>query len=278
MTRLKLRRCVQTGWSEMGAGVVNLKIDGAIARVSFSNPDRLNAFSLSMWQRLGEIIYEVDQHTEVRVVVLRGEGSKAFASGADLSEFGSERNTPENVAAHERMVASAQQAVIDCSKPVVACIQGICMGGGMGLALACDLRYAARDARFCMPATRVGIGYALDMMHHFVGTLGASRAAELFYTARTFDGVEAERIGLVHSVYDTFALAGVVERLLAMIAENAPLSVRAAKLSIRYCQDDPDQSNLVQVAQALRICAESHDYAEGYRAFMEKRRPRFEGR
>lgn len=262
----------------MTAGTVHLNLDGAVARVTLSNPKRYNAMSLAMWKQLGDIIAAIDDMQDVRVVLLRGDGAKAFVSGADISEFESQRGNPESVKAHDLVVDRAETAIIECAKPVIACIHGICMGGGMGIALSCDLRYAAKNASFRMPAARLGVGYAFQRMNHLVDMVGAARVAELFYTARTFDGIEAERIGLVHSAYEDAELDEVVERTLSAIVENAPLTIRAAKLAIRYSLFDPQDRDADRINRAIQLCIESADYVEGRRAFMEKRRPRFAGR
>lgn len=265
------------GSCEMSTGTVHLSVGGAVARVTLSNPGRYNAMSLSMWQALHETILAINDRPDIRVVLLRGDGDKAFVSGADISEFEAQRSSPDSVRAHDRVVDEAETALRDCAKPVVACIHGVCMGGGMAVALSCDLRYCARNARFRMPAARLGLGYPGDAMRRMVDAIGAARVAEVFYTARTFDGIEAERIGLVHSAHGEAELDDAVEHIVSAIAENAPLTIRAAKLAIRHSVGDPNGQESDSVERAIRLCSESSDYAEGRRAFMEKRTPRFTG-
>ena len=262
----------------MTTGTVHLNLDGAVARVTLSNPKRYNAMSLSMWQKLCDIIAAINDMQNIRVVLLRGDGAKSFVSGADISEFESQRGNPESVNAHDIIVERAETALIECAKPVIASIHGICMGGGMGIDLSCDLRYAARNANFRMSAARLGVGYGFQRMRRLVDMVGAARVAELFYTARTFDGIEAERIGLVHTAYEDAELDAVVEQTVAAIAENAPLTIRAAKLAIQYSLSDPRDRDIDRINHAIQLCSESSDYVEGRRAFMEKRRPRFTGR
>jgi enoyl-CoA hydratase/carnithine racemase len=261
----------------MGKGAVHLQEDGAVARVTLSNPDRYNAMTLSMWQRLGDIIEALDARQDIRVILLRGEGSKSFVSGSDISEFESQRNNPENVKLYDLAVNRAQNALIACAKPVVARIQGICMGGGLGLAVSCDLRYASTDTRFRMPAARLGLGYGFDGLRRLVDVIGPSRAAEIFYTAATIDGAEAERIGLVHRAYENAELDEAVERTLAAIAGNAPLTIKAAKFTIRQALLDPQEQDPAAVQRAVQACFDSADYVEGRTAFTEKRPPRFIG-
>jgi enoyl-CoA hydratase/carnithine racemase len=261
----------------MSTGTTRLAIDGAIARVTFSNPAKRNAMSLAMWLELGDILQGIDDASPVRVVLLRGEGNEAFVSGADISEFESRRSSADDIAAYDAAVERAQGAIIRCPVPVVVSIQGLCIGGGMGIAVACDLRYTARNAKFRMPAGRLGLGYAARGLERMVAALGADVVAEIFFTARVFDGVEAERLGFVQRAFDADVHDAEVEKIVAMIAENAPLTVRAAKLGIRSALSR-DQEDAAALARAIKRCAASEDYVEGRRAFMEKRSPRFEGR
>jgi enoyl-CoA hydratase/carnithine racemase len=261
----------------MSTGTVELAVDGGIARVTLSNPARYNAMSLSMWIALADTIEQVDAMRDVRVVLLRGAGDKAFVSGADISEFESQRNGAESVGRYDAAVARAQNALSHSPKPVVAGISGVCMGGGIGLALACDLRYARKDARFRMPAARIGLGYGLEGMQRMVDVIGAARASDLFFTARTFDGNEAERIGLVHSAHDPVAFESALEQAVTSIAHNAPLSLYAAKLAIRAAAERRGGADAACVAEAVTRCFSSADYREGRQAFMEKRAPRFTG-
>ena len=259
------------------SGEIRLGHDGPVARVTISNLARLNAMSRSMWLALGDVIVTVDKDPGMRAVVVRGEGEKSFISGADISEFESQRADVESVASYDVALTHALAAITECAKPVVACIHGVCVGGGISLAAACDLRYAAKDARFRMPAARLGLGYSRANTNRLVKVVGAARAADLFYTARFFDGAEAERIGLVHRAYEAGELDDAVEQCVSMIVENAPLTIRAAKLAIQSAVADPGELDIERVERAVRACSESRDYAEGRTAFMEKRKPRFTG-
>lgn len=260
-------------------GLVLTTAADSIGRITLSNPDKYNAMSLSMWRALVEAVRGFDTDPQVRVVLLEGAGDKAFVSGADISEFETLRDSEQAVQAYEEAVDLAQIALMECSKPVVARIQGVCMGGGIDLALACDLRFSNRDARFRMPAARLGLGYAYRGLRNIVNLLGAARTADIFYTARTFDGREAERLGLVHSALANEELGPAVEQVLREIAANAPLTLRAVKLGIRAVSaDGAEQHELVrQTDAAVRACFASADYREGRRAFVEKRPPPFTG-
>jgi enoyl-CoA hydratase/carnithine racemase len=259
------------------AGTVRIERDGAIAHVVLSNPARYNAMSLAMWCGLADALDALGTEADVRVIALRGDGDKAFVSGADISEFGAQRSDPRGVAAYDEAVERAQRTLADIPKPTVACVRGVCMGGGIGLALACDLRFSTVDSRFRMPAARLGLGYAFVGMQRIVGQIGAAAATELFYLARTFDGAEAMRLGIVHRAHEHDEYADACARYLTDIAGNAPLTLRAAKLAIREAQRMPPERDVDVVDRAVRACFDSDDYREGRAAFAEKRPPRFRG-
>jgi enoyl-CoA hydratase/carnithine racemase len=259
-------------------GRIVVEREGPLVRITIDNPDRYNAMTLSMWTALGDAVAALDKDPEVRAVLLRGTGRKAFVSGADISEFETQRNNPANVAAYNAAVDYAEGGLMRCSKPVVACIHGVCMGGGIGLALSCDLRYAAKNTRFRMPAARLGLGYGFEGMRRMIDLIGAPRTADIFYTARTFDGSEAERIGMVNQAYDSDDLDAAVEEVLRQIAANAPLTLHAAKLAIGEALKDPGERDIGSVQRAVKACFDSTDYVEGRRAFTEKRPAKFTGK
>ena len=261
----------------MAGRIVLARGDAGIATLLIDNPAKYNAMSLAMWQDLATQVRALGQEQAVRVLVLRGEGEKAFVSGADISEFDSTRSAETGSEVYDHAVEDAQAALAQAPFPVVASIHGICMGGGLGLAMACDLRYCAANAKFRMPAARLGLGYAFNGVRQMVAALGGPRVADLFFTARSFDGAEAERIGLVHNSFAADTLDGDVARLAATIAENAPLTIRLAKAAIRLAQSPSAGDDAAEIAAARQRCVQSADYAEGRRAFAEKRTPRFTG-
>lgn len=258
-------------------GSVRVERAGVIAHVVLSNPARFNAMSLAMWRTLAEELERLDADRDVYVIALRGDGNHAFVAGADISEFETQRADPRGVASYDEAVARAQTTLANTSKPTIACIRGVCMGGGIGLALSCDLRIATRDSRLRMPAARLGLGYGFTNMQRVVAQIGAAAATELFYLARTFDGDEAQRLGLVHRSFAAEDYDAEVARYLDDIAGNAPLTLRAAKLAIHHAQLDPEQRDIAAVERAILACFNSADYREGRQAFAEKRAPRFRG-
>lgn len=255
-------------------GAIHLTYDQHVAVVTIEDAERYNAMSLSMWIVLGRAFEEIDQHPDARVVILRGAGERAFVAGANISEFDTQRTSDAAVAHYNQSVAKAQEAITRCRVPVIAAISGICYGGGLGLALSCDLRYASPSAKFRMPAARLGLGYGYHGMKSIVQNLGPTAAAEAFYTAKVYSAGEAAQIGIVNSVQDdVFAHCTEVA---AQIAQNAPLTVQAAKQAM-LCIADGDTSQIARIDQAVDACFKSSDYAEGRLAFAQKRLPQFTG-
>ena len=251
-------------------------LDGDVATILLCNERRHNAMSLGMWTKLAQTLEQLRSDTAVRAVVVRGAGERAFVSGADISEFASKRSDGAGVAAYDEAVARALSGLSRFPRPIIAAISGICYGGGLGLALACDVRYGSPDATFRMPAARLGLGYSLQALKRMVQVLGVARASELFYTARVCGAQEAARIGLVNSVHeDVFAQAA---QTAAEIASNAPMTVAAAKFAIATLLSGDEATGSEAVDAAVRACFESSDYVEGRKAFAEKRSPRFTGR
>jgi len=255
-------------------GSIHLTYDQHVAVVTIDDPERFNAMSLSMWIVLGRAFEEIEQNPDVRVAILRGAGERAFVSGANISEFETLRTSEASVGHYNQSVAKAQEAITNCRVPVVAAISGICYGGGLGLALSCDLRYASPTAKFRMPAARLGLGYGYQGMKSIVQNLGPTAAAEAFYTAKVYNATEAAHIGMVNSVQDdVFAHCTEVA---AQIAQNAPLTVQAAKQAM-LCIASGDTSQIARIDQAVDACFKSSDYAEGRLAFAQKRPPQFTG-
>lgn len=252
--------------------------EGAVTTLLFSNPARMNAMSRDMWNQLADGIRAADADPSVRVIVLRGEGEKSFVSGADISQFESMRANADAQAEYEKAVNAGYGAPTQCSKPVIAAIRGICIGGGLGLAAACDVRICSDDTIFRMPAGRMGLGYSPSGVRRFVAMIGAANTADLFLSARKFGAAEALRIGFVSQVHPVAQFDAAVQAYVQMVAENAPLTLAAAKFAIREAISDPDQRDPERALRMVQDCFNSSDYREGRTAFMEKRTPDFKGR
>ncbi len=251
---------------------------GPVGALIFNNPERRNAVSLEMWEAVEATLSDFAKDPAVRVVVLSGAGGKAFVSGADISEFEKQRSTPETVASYNRTSARAHEVLQQLDKPTVAMIRGWCMGGGVALALACDLRVCSDDSKFGIPAARLGLGYRMPGIRRLAEVVGPSAAKEILFTARHYTADEALRLGLVNRVVAGAELEPWVEAYAAQMAENAPLTIAAVKRIVAEIVKDPADRDLEICERLVEQCFASQDYVEGRRAFMEKRRPSFTGR
>ena len=251
--------------------------EGATGWIVFNQPAKRNAMSMDMWQALPELIAAHVADSEVRVILLRGAGSEAFVSGADISQFESLRADMSQAEAYNAATDVAQQAIKACEKPTVAVIFGYCFGGGMGIASCCDLRIAAENARFRIPAARLGLAYGFEGIRHLISLVGAAATREIFITAATYGPEEMLRIGYLNRVFPKDKLEAEARHYAERIAKNAPLTVRAIKLAVAEAVKDREARDMAKVEEAMRRCFDSKDYEEGRRAFMEKREPKFTG-
>jgi len=251
--------------------------EGGVGILTFNNPERHNAVSLEMWEATKRILDGFAADDDIRVVVLTGAGGKAFVSGADISKFASERATLEASRAYNVKSDAAYASVADFPKPTIAMIRGYCIGGGVGLAVCCDLRICSDNSRFAVPAAKLGLGYGYSGLKRLVDIVGASFAKEIFYTARQFDAQEAYAMGLVNRVVPAGELEAYVKSITDMISANAPLTIKAVKFTVGEMLKDESKRNLARSVELVEQCFASRDYTEGRTAFMEKRKPVFTG-
>jgi len=251
--------------------------EGNVGYVIFNNPERHNAVSLEMWARTAEILEGFKNDDDVRVVVLTGAGGKSFVSGADISKFESERSSFEGMKTYNETVARANEGVASFPKPTIAMIKGYCIGGGLGLAVCCDLRICSDNSKFAIPAAKLGLGYSYPGVKRLSDLVGPSFAKEIFFTARQFDAEEARMMGLVNRIVAAAELESYVKNYADTIANNAPLTVTAAKFIANQTVRDESKRDLARCQEMVDACFASSDYKEGRRAFMEKRKPQFTG-
>ena len=252
--------------------------DGAIGWITFNNPERRNAVSMAMWEALGDIVGHYAADDAIRVIVLKGAGDKAFVSGADISEFEEKRSSPETTKAYHEVSARANEALRHVGKPTIAMIRGFCVGGGVSVAIGCDLRIASDNSRFGVPAAKLGLGYEYDGVKRLVDVVGPAFAKEIFYTARQFSAAEALAMGLINRMLPDAELEAYVRETAASIAANAPLTVGSIKTIVDEAVKDESARNMAMCQQVVDRCFNSEDYVEGRTAFMQKRKPMFRGR
>lgn len=251
---------------------------GHVGHLIFNNPAKLNAVSLEMWEKAFTVLDGFAKDPAIRAVVVSGTGGRAFVSGADISKFESERASEEAAAKYNATSARAYDALYNFPKPTIAKITGYCIGGGMNLAVCCDLRFCNEAAKFGIPAAKLGLGYGYAPIGRAAEIIGLSRAMEMIYTARQFSAKEAYDIGLVNRVLPDGELDDAVAETCSLIAANAPMTIALAKASAREIGKPSAQRDLGKLAAMAKACFDSADYAEGRKAFMEKRKPKFEGK
>ena len=252
--------------------------EGGVGYLTFNNPERHNAVSLEMWEAAAGFLEDFKNDRSIRVVVLTGAGGKAFVSGADISKFESERSSKEAVDRYNIAVDRANTAVYEFPKPTIAMIRGYCIGGGVGLALCCDMRICSDNSKFGVPAAKLGLGYGFAGIKKLVDVVGPSFAKEIFYTARQFTAAEALQMGLVNRVLPGEELEKFVKDYADTISGNAPLTVDAVKYIVGQVVTPESKRDLEKCAELVANCFASDDYKEGRQAFMEKRKPQFKGK
>jgi enoyl-CoA hydratase/carnithine racemase len=260
----------------MGTGKLRVERDGPVGRLVLDNPERRNAINADMWRAIAPAMAAFNADASIRCIVIRGEGTQAFAAGADISEFEKNRASEGDVKQYEAATSAAHHAIESSPKPVIALIHGFCVGGGLAVALSCDLRYADASSRFAIPAARLGLGYGVHGTGRLVATVGHAAAREIMFSARRYDAGEALAMGLVNRILPDAELDDYVRKVALELAANAPMTIAASKAVINALAEPSGDFSAAETAVAR--CMKSEDYVEGRRAFMEKRAPAFKGK
>jgi enoyl-CoA hydratase len=263
---------------ETGTDRLLVDVADAVAVVTLNNPAKRNALSSDMRAALPGLLEALQADADVRVVVLTGAGDKAFASGADISEFAERRTSPGARAEYDRVAEALNRSWAGLDKPLIAMIRGFCIGGGLFTALQADIRIASDDSQFGVPAARLGLGPGFASVKTMISLIGPAWTSEILFSARRFPAAEALQMGLVNRVVPAASLRDQTMSLARSIAGNAPLTVAACKAAIREADRSPDQREMARVKAMIEACFQSDDYREGQRAFAEKRPPEFTGR
>ena len=254
-----------------------VQAQGSVGLVILNRPERRNALSAEMSAAIPEAMKALEARDEIRVIILRGAGQEAFAAGADISEFGENRQSGAMAKQYEQRNQEALAAIRNSVKPTLAMIHGFCIGGGLAIALACDIRLAAQSASFALPPAKLGLAYPFEGLRQVLAIIGVARAKEMIFTARRISADEALGLGLVQHVFANDQLEAETLKMAEMIAANAPLSIRAAKAMLNALSDDPAKMNLAEMEGLAAACFDSEDYREGRAAFLEKRKALFKG-
>jgi len=263
---------------EFAGGKMLAAKDDGVGLITFNQPEKRNAMSIEMWLGLADILNEFQEDRSVSVVVMTGAGNKAFVSGADISQFEKNRSNADAQAEYDRITSVGRERFQTFPKPIVARIHGFCLGGGLAIAMNTDLRIASADSQFGIPAARLSVAYAPDSVKRLIDLVGPAHARMILYTGKRIDAAEAERIGLINKCVPEEKLNDAVLDVARTIADNAPLSVAASKLTINEMLKDESKRDMVAIKRMGEICFNSADYKEGRTAFMEKRQPRWQGR
>ena len=250
---------------------------GAVGWIVFDQQAKKNAINDAMWRGIPQAMAQFDADPAVRCVAFRGAGTEAFASGADISEFETIRSQKSSVVEYDRLLDQVLHSIQDSRKPSLAMIYGFCMGGGLEVALACDLRYCGQSAQFGIPAAKLGLAYNVEGHKRLLETVGHARAREIMFLGRRYSAAEGLAMGLVNALFPDAELERETDAILKTLCMNAPLSIANSKTIIEEYVKSTGAPDPARMAASIERCAKSDDYNEGRRAFMEKRKPAFKG-
>jgi enoyl-CoA hydratase/carnithine racemase len=257
---------------------IQVDVDSGVGWLTLNQPERHNAISRDMWLGIAEAVDRFQRSDAVRVVVLRGAGGKAFAAGADITEFDALNATAKQSAEYRAPHDRGMDVLYKLDKPVIAMIQGYCIGAGLAMALTADVRFATPGSRFAIPAAKLGLGYDYEGIATLARLVGPSVARDVLFSGRQLDATEALAVGLINVVESDDRLLARTQAYAELIARNAPLTIKASKAAIRLYEQTSQSGATPEVERLIAQCYDSRDYAEGRKAFAEKRRPQFEGR
>jgi len=253
------------------------RIEEGVGYITFNNPDKHNAVSIEMWDALEKILDNFRNSNKIRVIVLNGAGGKSFVSGADISKFDKERSSKEAVLSYNKRTQKVYELLESFPKPTIAMIDGYCIGGGLNLAVCCDIRICSEKSKFAMPAAKLSLGYPFSSIKRLFDVMGPGMAKHFMFTAEKISATEALACGLVQKLISEDIIDSYVKDYALTIANNAPLTIKAMKQIGIEILKNPDERDLLLCEKLATACFDSEDYKEGRKAFMEKRKPNFKG-